>query len=53
LTVLFINLIPVFGVILATAFLGENIHGFHVAGAVCIIVGIRLVVSNIPTGLRR
>ena len=51
--VAFINLIPVFGVILATAFLGENIHGFHVAGAVCIIAGIRLVVSNTPTGLRR
>jgi drug/metabolite transporter (DMT)-like permease len=51
--VVFINLIPVFGIILATAFLGENIHGFHVAGAVCIIAGIRLVVSNTPTGLRR
>jgi drug/metabolite transporter (DMT)-like permease len=51
--VVFINLIPVFGVILATTFLDENIHGFHVAGAVCIIAGIRLVVSNTPTGLRR
>jgi drug/metabolite transporter (DMT)-like permease len=44
--VVFINLIPVFGVILATTFLGETIHGFHVVGAVCIIVGIRLVVNK-------
>jgi len=46
--VAFINLIPVFGVILATAFLGESIDGFHIAGAVCIIVGIRLAVKITP-----
>lgn len=40
----FINLIPVFGVILATTFLGESIQGFHVTGAACIVVGIRLAV---------
>ena len=51
--VMFINLIPVFGVILATAFLGERIHGFHVVGAACIIVGIRLVVNKMPNGLMR
>ena len=51
--VMFINLIPVFGVILATAFLGESIHGFHVVGAACIIVGIRLVVNKMPNGLMR
>lgn len=44
----FINLIPVFGMILATAFLGESIQGFHVAGVACIVVGIRLAVNTTP-----
>ena len=51
--VMFINLIPVFGVILATVFLDESIHGFHVLGAACIIVGIQLVVRKKGTGLTR
>lgn len=45
----FINLIPVFGMILATTFLGESIHGFHIAGTACIVVGIRLAVNKTPT----
>ncbi len=44
----FINLIPVFGVILATVFLGETIQVFHFVGAACIVVGIRLAVKAIP-----
>ena len=45
----FINLIPVFGMILATAFLGESIQGFHIAGTACIVVGIRLAVNKTHT----
>jgi len=44
----FINLVPVFGMILATAFLGESIQGFHVAGTACIVAGIRLAVNKTP-----
>lgn len=44
--VAFINLIPVFGVILASAFLDESVHGFHIVGAVCIFLGIHLVVNK-------
>ncbi len=49
----FINLIPVFGMILATAFLGESIQGFHVAGTACIVAGIRLAVNKTPGRLMR
>ena len=44
----FINLIPVFGVMLATTFLGEVVRGFHVAGAACIVTGIWLAVNRAP-----
>jgi len=46
----FINLIPVFGVILATTFLGEVVRGFHVFGATCIVTGIWLAVNRAPGG---
>jgi drug/metabolite transporter (DMT)-like permease len=49
----FINLIPVFGMILASAFLGESIQGFHVAGTACIVAGIRLAVNKTPDRLTR
>jgi drug/metabolite transporter (DMT)-like permease len=42
----FINLIPVFGVILATTFLGEVVRGFHILGASCIVTGIWLAVNR-------
>ena len=42
----FINLIPVFGMLLATTFLGETIRGFHIIGAACTITGILLVVRK-------
>jgi len=47
----FINLIPVFGMILATAFLGESVQRFHIAGTACIVVGIRLAVNKTPDRL--
>ncbi len=47
----FINLIPVFGMLLATTFLGETIRGFHIIGAACTITGILLVVGKTPRTL--
>jgi drug/metabolite transporter (DMT)-like permease len=41
---MFIHLMPVFGAILAVAFLGERIAAFHVAGAALVFAG--LVVAN-------
>ena len=49
--VVFINLIPLFGVLLATTFLDESVQGFHAVGAVFIIVGIWLVVHKAPDKL--
>jgi len=46
----FINLIPVFAMLLATTFLGESIRGFHIAGAACTITGIFLVVRKTTGG---
>lgn len=39
---LFIHLIPVFGVLMSVAFLGESLHLFHAAGILLIFVGIYL-----------
>jgi len=43
---IFMNLIPVFGAILAVALLDEALHWFHVAGLALVFVGIRLVVGR-------
>ncbi|WP_221793991.1 DMT family transporter [Oceanobacter mangrovi] len=37
-----IHLIPVFGVVLSVLFLGEQVHGFHLAGIAAILVGIAI-----------
>lgn len=37
-----INLIPVFGVVLSTLFLGETVHAYQAIGMVCIFIGIAL-----------
>ena len=42
----FVCLMPVYGSILAVAFLGEEIFSFHVIGAVFVIAGIFMVVRN-------
>lgn len=42
----FINLVPVFGAILAVVFLGERIAAYHFAGAVLVAIGIWLVVRR-------
>jgi len=42
----FINLIPVFGIILATTLLGEQLFLSHILGAVCIIFGVACVIKN-------
>ncbi len=43
---IFINLIPLFGAILAIAFLGEEIFVYHLAGAVMICMGVWLVMRD-------
>ncbi len=42
----FINLIPVFGIILATTLLGEQLFLSHIVGAVCIFIGVTCVIKN-------
>lgn len=45
---LFIHLMPLFGMLLSTFFLGEKIHTYHLAGMILIFLGIYLaVVSNV------
>jgi drug/metabolite transporter (DMT)-like permease len=45
---LFIHLMPLFGMLLSTAFLGEEVHTYHLAGMILIFMGIYLaVVSNV------
>ncbi len=43
---IFINLIPLFGAILAVAFLGEKIFIYHLVGALMICLGVWLVMRN-------
>jgi drug/metabolite transporter (DMT)-like permease len=44
---MFINLIPLFGAMLAVTFLGEKIFLYHLIGALLICLGIWLVVGNL------
>jgi len=39
---IFINLIPVFGIVLATTFLGEKLHFYHIAGGLMVVAGLVL-----------
>jgi drug/metabolite transporter (DMT)-like permease len=41
-TAIFVNLIPVAGVAMATLFLGERLHVYHLIGAAFVLVGIWL-----------
>ena len=43
---LFINLIPLFGAVLAIAFLGEDIFIYHLVGALLICLGVWLVMRD-------
>lgn len=43
---IFINLIPVFGVAMAIAFLGETLHLYHVAGFTMICAGVWCVLAR-------
>ena len=43
---LFAHLIPVFGALLAVAFLGESLHGYHYLGAALIFSGIYFTTSG-------
>jgi drug/metabolite transporter (DMT)-like permease len=42
----FIHLMPVFGTLMAIAFLGERLHGYHLAGGAAIAAGIWLSLSR-------
>ncbi len=42
----FINLIPVFGIILATTLRGEQLFLSHIIGAICIFFGVACVIRN-------
>ena len=44
---LFINLVPIFGAILAVAILGETLHGYHMAALAFVIGGILLAERGI------
>ncbi len=44
--VVFINLIPVFGIILATTLLDEQLLLSHIIGTICILVGVSCVIKN-------
>jgi drug/metabolite transporter (DMT)-like permease len=43
---LFAHLIPVFGAVLSILFLGESLHGYHLAGAGMIFLGIYLTTAK-------
>jgi len=48
---MFINLIPVFGILLATSVLGEKLRTFHVVGGLLVITGLALAAG--PGSRRR
>ncbi|MGH8034502.1 MAG: DMT family transporter, partial [Lysobacterales bacterium] len=43
---IFINLIPVFGIVLAMAFLGEQLFAWHIAGGLLVILGLVLAAGT-------
>ncbi len=43
---IFLNLIPVFGVVLAIVFLGERLFAYHVIGGAFVVLGVVLVISR-------
>lgn len=47
----FLNLMPVFGALLAVAFLGETLEWYHLAGVA--MIGAGLWLSTVPGGVRR
>lgn len=49
----FLHLMPVFGAVLAFFFLGERIHGFHLAGAAFIGAGLAIAAAKQRPGHRQ
>ena len=43
---IFINLIPLFGIVLAIGFLGEELHPYHLAGGVLVVIGLLLAAGS-------
>lgn len=50
LTGLFMYLMPPYGVVMAIVFLGEEFHGFHIAGFALVMSG--LLLATVPLGAR-
>ena len=50
---IFLNLLPVFGTILAVVFLGERLHFYHLVGVVLVCLGIFLVIGRFRTSGNR
>ena len=48
---LFINLVPVFGALLAVMIVGEELHLFHVFALACVLGGITLAERGARRGL--
>ena len=46
---IFMYLLPIYGVSLAIVFLGEQLHSFHIAGFVCVAIGVAL--ATLPSRL--
>lgn len=50
---LFLHLVPVYGAVLAGLFLGERLEAFHLAGIVCIVLGIVMTDRFTPRAAAR
>ena len=46
---IFVNLLPIFGTLLAVIFLNEQLHSYHLVGGVLVCAGITLVVRTMPS----
>ena len=45
---IFMNLLPIFGTLMAVVFLDEQLHSYHLVGGVLVCAGITLVVRTLP-----
>ncbi len=52
-TSIFINLVPIFGIVLAIIFLGESLYFYHLAGGGMVFMGILLVIYSTQRRKRR
>ncbi len=50
---IFINLVPIFGIVFAMLFLGERLYPYHFAGGGMVFMGIALVILSARLGRRK